>query len=401
MFSKIAHHSRSVLQQAPRLPLSCARAFVMSWKPQAVSAARVVPHPGVAIAGLSRNLSVATTGRSDSRDWPGMDGEGEAQRWSADAERVRQACLAGRGNRMASLARAYPCADQMGSGLATLTTQACMHMGLATLREELLEREAPGVVEGLRQLAIAPGDLVIDQDPAQPSLAVRLALEGIRTVVTLSSEARLQDVSDELVRYQSGRTAGLRRLRLDLHPSAPEPDHADSARTVARHLRAVGGPDLSAVPREARYKAVLSRSAFDFMELRDIHRTLRDAGRLLQAGGGLVFEFSHAAGWSEPAEPDGSQQRCIDFSQIAQAVQRAGLDLRHLHVAFRFVDNPSRAVIPARRVRPDRSGVIDLRLADAAARSGWEEIARQSSVAGRPVRISASGLFVKQGPTKG
>lgn len=267
--------------------------------------------------------------------------------------------------------------------------------------DDVLEADDLGVREGLRALKIGEGDVVAEHDPVNPALAARLALDGARSFITTSRPECLRAHAVELKSCQEGRPVAMRALGKDLKPRLPAQHYADCASQLAQRLTVVPGNGFAALPRDLRYKALISRNAFDFMELPDIQACVRDAGRLLQPGGGLVFQFAHKAGRQAPASVDARMNR-TGFGEIEGAVKDAGLSLRALCVEFTTTGWIKAPAIPVRRVLPDADGRISLRKAEAAVWSGWNEIFQFWGTACPPAQVDVSGLFVKDGkPAKG
>ncbi len=354
-------------------------------------------------AWLSRAVSVVSRPSFCERDWPlphdhwrsGPDTEAAGQSahpaWREAPARASYIFQAG--------AAQEPSPGDCDVAQTALTTRIAMVIGLERSKEDLLLAQGPGVAAGLRDLAVVPGDAVAEQQPATPGLAVRFALEGAQTYVVMAHPARLAEVKDELDRYRDGRCLGVRSMTLDFKRRWPESHYTEGARTVAEHLSVLRGLDFSALPDGIRFKALISRGVFEYMDLPRIAATLRSAGQVLHPGGGLVFEFPHAASQLLVTRGQVTLSR-IGFHQIEGPLRDAGLRLRSLFVTFRDAHQSATCLIATRRVLPDADGAIDLHKADAAAWSGWDEIVQQRESQDRPVRIEVSGLFVKQGQTK-
>lgn len=355
-------------------------------------------------ARLARHFSSGDSGAVASRDWPGGPHEwdgGESLRregWTA-----RHAAMQAPAS-PAELTHAREAhASRTGEGdaprVAQLTIQVGMVMGMERSHEQILHADGAGVGQGLRDLAIRPGDAVAEHDPRLPGLAARMALDGARAFLTLPRSLTLRDYQECLGLLREGQTFPVRAVGVDRKPVYPQAFYEESARIVARQLTVLPGTGFGALPQDVRFKALIARGAFDSLDPPAIRGAIEDAGRLLQPGGGLVFEFAHEAGRPVPAR-EGSRGASLGFREIAPAVERAGLGLRSLYVTFRLADDPGQPIIPTRRVLPDVDGRIDLSKADAAAMSGWNEMAAIDSLQGRPVRIDVSGLLVKEGKAK-
>lgn len=404
MFSKVAGHLACAFQTPPGAslaqPLAATAARRLApanalWRTVAAGAQR----HDTAMAVRARSVSFMAAPPARQRDWPATsDVDDGIEEISTAGTLARRAAVDATPTRAAVHQVREAHAVMRGQGIdpsvSAAITSMCMTMGLERSLDELLATEAPGVAAGLRRLAIAPGDAVGEHDPADPGLAVRLALEGAHTFVALSYPTRYHEISRELDRYRGGTPTGMRQLANDLQPLRPQRHYEQASAEVGRHLRLVQGGGFGALPRESDYKALLSRGVFQYLDALGIDSAVRSAGRMLQPGGGLVFDFAHAAGQPAPAHA-GVQLNKIQFSQIEDAVESAGLQLRCLYVTFRSADNPAHQVIPTRRVLTNKAGRIGLCRADAAAWSGWNEIYRQPRLHGQPVLIDVSGLLVK------
>lgn len=410
MFNKIAGHAKSVFHSSSIARLS---------RPAAITAAQVAPArstrlssaPGLTRAGemassvRSRSASFlpmapTRTGATPLRDWPAASDPGE------DIEDITTAGTAARRaadqapREVAAKRETEELAFRTGIGIdpdySASVTGISMVFGLERSAGKLLENEGPGIAAGLRELDIQPGDAVAELNPTEPGLAVRLALDGARTYLALSFPNRHREISAELQRYADGKTYPLRTRVPDADP-LPAAHYHEGARKVASQLTAVKATSFRALPQDIPYKALITRGALEILDREAIEATFRDAARLLQPGGGLVFEFAHAAG--TPSHPKARVKlNKIEFRQLDEAARRSGLALKCLNVRFRLAESPQVHVIPARRVPGDTEGVVDLRKADAAAWTGWNEIARLDGHPAQPVLVDVSGVFVKQAP---
>lgn len=400
MLSTMSGLATSALHRPCPTPLSRLAAPAVARLAPSAPAQPLMAQRLAATSVISRHLSLRASAEPQVRDWPAAgeaaDGAGGL---GPSGKLAWQAALHARPSReeihQAREIHARRTGQGIHPGLSALTTRVGMAMALESSRDDLVAGEGPGVAAGLRDLAIGPGDAIAEQDPLLPSLGVRLALDGARAFITVSHPARLREVTDELERYRQGRPLGLRTVGLDFKPLLSQAHFVDRARAVSRQLLVLPGPGFGILPLHLRFKALVARSAFDYLDRPRIQTAVRDAGRCLQPGGGLVFEFAHAAGRAVPASA-GVALGQISFREIEDALRQADLCLRSLYVTYHLAGDPDRPVIPTRRVRSDADGRIPLQKADAAAWSGWDEIARHADLQGRPVRIQASGLFVKQ-----
>lgn len=404
MFSTLANHVRSVVRSPSAMQWSRPVALTALRLPVARIQGGMASRIGGAHTFSARWMAGAPAG-GRLRPWPAPEDAWDgAQQISPDGARACRAALETRLSRQAIDEARRKHAYRTGSGidpeLSLRATRIGMAMGLERSLQRVTHDDGPGVAAGLHALAIGPGDSVLEHDPDLPSLAVRMALDGADVYLALSHPARLREVNAEMDRYRRGDAPSIRTLRPDMKPLWPDEHYTEGARTVARRLTVVPGPGVDAVPEDVRLKALITRGAFDCLALPAIDATVRGLGRRLAPGGGLVFEFAHAASRPVPAVPGGGLGR-IRFRDIAQALRDAGLDLQCLYVSFRIAGDPQRAVLAARRVLPDADGRISLTKADAAAWSGWNEISGQHDMQGRPLRVNVSGLFVKQGQAKG
>jgi len=405
MFSRVAHHARSVVPHGAVVPLPRATALAAASRLphgslSASSSSSLVPR-AAAGASVSRQLSSGALQAGTSRDWPA---EGDA--WDGQAA-VTPAGLAARQAMLhlpASQAELQEAQNdhfcRTGIGVkpeqSELTTRIGMLMSIERPLRVLLEGFGPGVAQGLQALQLGPGDVVAEHAPNFPSLAVRLALDGVTAYLTVPWPHRLREVRDELARYSQGQPLAMRTLSKDLKPMRPNEYYPAAARRAASHLTALPGTGFESLPEGVKCKALISRRAFDYLDFHAADATVREAGRRLLPGGGLVFEFSHTAGRPVPASA-GVRMNRVGFRDLEDAAQEAGLSLRHLHVAFLQPGTQGAEAIPARRVLQDADGRIDLRKADAAAWSGWDEICQRIDLRNMPVSVEVSGLFVKEG----
>lgn len=403
MFSKVAGHLACAFQTPAGAALS---------QPVAVAARRLAPashlwrtvaagadRHDATLAVRSRSVSFMPSAPVRQRDWPtASDVDDGIEEITTAGTIARRAALDAAPTRAAVHQVREAHAVMSGQGIdpsvSAAITNMCMTMGLERSLDELLAQEAPGIAAGLRQLGIVPGDAVGEHDPKDPGLAVCLALDRVHTYLAQAYPSRYHEISRELGRYRDGTPTGMRQMGNDLHPLRPQQHYAQAASEAARHLRVVQGAGFDSLPKEVAYKALVSRGVFQYLDTQGIDRAVRSAGRLLQAGGGLVFDFAHAAGQPAPANA-AVRLNPIEFRQIEDAIEDAGLQLRCLYVTFRSADNPAQQVIPTRRVVTNRAGRIGLCRADAAAWSGWNEICRHSRLNGKPVLVDVSGLLVK------
>lgn len=405
MLSTIANHARSLAYRAPTGPI--ARVL-----PLMVTRTQAGVHPPAtqglrpgATSTLSRQLWSGAPSPDHSREWPAdRDAwDGQVAITPAGLE-ARQASLVRPASpqeiRVARDDHACRTGAGVAPGLSALTTRIGMMLTAGSSTEELLERFGPGVAAGLRELEVGPGDAVAEHVPNLPALSVRLAMEGVKAFITVPYPARLREVHDELDRYREGKGFGVRTIGSDFKPLRSDAYLEELARKAAGNLVALPGSGFGELPKDVRFKALISRSAFDYLDFHAVDASVRDAGGKLQPGGGLVFEFSHSAGRPVPASA-GVRLNRIGFRDLEDAVEEAGLRLRHLHVTFRRTDDPGREVIPARRVLQDADGRISLRKADAAAWSGWDEICERIDLRDLPVNVEVSGLFLKDRPAGG
>lgn len=408
MFNKIAGHAKSAFQSAP---------VARQIQSAALTAARVAPgQRSVLVAsGAPRAWEVAPSVRSRSisslipnphakplRDWPAAGETGqEVETLTPAGTAARRAAL--EAPRLGAARRereelAFRSGVGIEPGFAAEVNGINMVKGLERSRGMLLKEESPGVAAGLRELAIAPGDAVGELDPLEPTLAVHLALQGARTGVVLSSPVRYRELTLELNRFEKGKTHPVRiMLPPDFKHMHPPEHYSDGARKVARQMSLVEGKGFGALPQDTGYKALIARGVFEYLDLRAVEAALDDAGRMLQPGGGLVFEFAHAAG--TPSHPQAPVKlNRIAFRQLDEAARRNGLALTCINVQFRAAERPDGDLIPPRRVAGDARGEVAPDTADAAALTGWNEIARLQAHKAQPVMVDVSGVYIKQGP---
>lgn len=407
MFNKIAGHAKSAFQSVP---------VARQVQSAGLTAARVAPgQRSVQVAcGAPRACEVAPSVRSRSisflfpnphakpvRDWPAAGETGqEIEALTTAGTAARRAALEAPRQWAAKREReelAFRSGVGIEPGYAAEVNGINMVKGLERSRDMLLKEESPGVAAGLRELAIAPGDAVGELDPLEPTLAVHLALEGARTGVVLSSPARHRELTLELKRFEKGKTHPVRiMLPPDFKHMHPPEHYSNGARKVARQMSLVEGKGFGALPQDTRYKALIARGVFEYLDLRAIEAALDDAGRMLQPGGGLVFEFAHAAG--TPSHPQAPVKlNRVAFRQLDEAARRNGLALKCINVQFRQAERPDGDLIPPRRVAGDARGEVAPDKADAAALTGWNEIARLQKHEAQPVMVDVSGVFIKQG----
>lgn len=401
MFSTIAGHVKSAFHGAPVARLA---------EPSALAVARVAPgrHTLLTSSGAprawdiapsvrSRSASFGVPGRPQPRDWPTA---GDVQRGTPEGIAAARAANRAPQDRAISREireRAFRTGEAIEPGYAATVTGMNMVFGLSRPTERLLSEDGPGVADGLRALAIAPGDAVAELDPDSPGLVVRLTLEGARTFLALSHPARHREVSAQLERFAQGTTDPVRELGPDFKPLHPPQYYADGARKVAQALTLVRGPGFGALPQGIPFKALIARGAFEYLDAQALEAALEEAGRILQPGGGLVFEFAHAAG--TPSHPQArTKLNRTTFRKLDEPARRAGLALQCINVRFRPASHPQQQLIAARRVQGDAQGHVDPTLADWAAYTGWNEIARLKDHEAQPVLIDVSGVFVKRAP---
>lgn len=409
MFSTVARHVRPVLQSqsvARAMQLAQPVTRTLTRLPSAASLAEIPARiSATSTSNLARALSTGAPKGDPARDWPaaGDAWDGVRQISPAGVGACRAALgtpLAREAVRAVQRERAYRTGEGIDPALSEQTTRIGMALGLDRTPERLTRDEGPGVAAGLQALAIGPGDGVAEHDPDLPGLSVRLAHDGARVGLALSHPARLREVSGELERFRDGKPMIVQTMGPDLKPVRTQEEFIEGARAAARQLTVVPGPGLRALPEDVRLKAVISRGAFDHLPLPAIQAVVREAGSRLQHGGGLVFDFTHAA--SRPVAPKASERMGrIRFRDIEEALRDAGLGLQSLYVTFRLADQACLQALPTRRVLADQDGRIPLHKADAAAWSGWDEFARQPGLAGRPLQVGVSGLFLKDGKAKG
>ncbi len=414
MFSHIAGHLKSAFHAPPVARLAqptmqgSARMAAITTVPLAPGAA--ARHLILSPSGIPRGSDVAPPLRARSasflppgvapppRDWPNLPQDAvqftpEARAATLDAARASR----GTAVRHEVRERAFRTGEGIEPGYAASVTAINMVFGLSRPAERLLAQDGPGVAAGLRTLAIAPGDRVAELDPDSPDLAVHLALQGSRAFLVLTHPARQREIGAELDRFAQGQTDPIRELSPDFKPLHPPEHYRDGARAVARHLSLVKGTGLGDLPYGTGFKALFARGVFEYLDTPAIEAALADAGRLLVPGGGLVFEFAHAAG--TPSHPQSPKRlNRVSFRQLDAAARRAGLGLQCVNVRFRVPDRPQQALIPTRRVREDAKGWVHPDLADTAAWTGWNEIARLDKHTPQPVLVDVSGVYVKQAP---
>ena len=410
MFNKIAVHAKSSFQSSSlgRLP-----------QPVTIAAARMLPlraglaGPPSLLAGGTPPPSVRSRSASfmpmpafpgrpatpSPRDWPSaQDRPEEIEEITTAGAAARRACEQAPRTLAAKLETrelAFRTGIGIEPGYSQDVTALSMLFGLERSVDTLLEHDGAGVAAGLQALALQPGDAVAELNPTEPGLAVRLALDGAQTYLALTFPNRLREISGELARFAEGKTCGVRTLVPGVEP-LPASHYREGARQVARRLVPVKAAGFDALPQDIPYKALIARGSLDLLDPAYAEGILRDAGRMLQPGGGLVFEFAHAAG--TPADPKAKVKLGkLEFRQLDEWARRSGLALRCMNVRFRLAESPQAHVIAPRRVAEASDGIIDLRRADAAAWTGWNEIARLKGHVAQPVLVDVSGVFVKTG----
>ncbi len=409
MIASITHRAMSVVQGGPAVRHSqpLALPVVRGLAPAASSSTRA-PRMDLAFPRV-RHSSSGAGPVVYFRDWPAaQDGWNGQWKMTPEGQAARQAMLqagASQGEvRRVRLEHMWRTGQGWPQELCATTMRTSMAIGLECTLAQLMLGQGPGLEQGLRTLAICAGDAVAEHEYDSPSLGVRLALDGAKVFITHSQPLRVKAVSDELERFKDGKSFPLRTVTPDGAFCFPHDHHPRAAREVARHLVSLPGhgPGFIGLPEGLRFKALISRNAFDCMDFHAVDAAVREAGCRLQPGGGLAFEFSHSAGRPTPASA-GVRLNRIGFRDIEDAAAQAGLGLRVLWITFRRADEPApgRDVIAARRVLPDPDGRIHPHKADAAAWSGWQAIAQQPGLKGLPLCIKASGLFLKEGKGKG
>lgn len=405
MFSRVAHQAKSMVQPAPVASLTRPVSLTAARLPASFhSSAAQTPRSGVTAA-FSQQLLSGALGIAVSRRWPREQDGWDGQRLISPAgQHARQAALdKPLSDETVGALRQWH-AHKTGHGVPPELTSRMVRIGMVKAidrpTEWALIDHGQGLVVGLRDLAIGPGDVVAEQEYDFPMLGVRLAMDGAKVFLTHSNAERTRMVDEELARYREGRTYPILKKGPDGKLAPSTADHSQAARHVARQLVAATGSAFDALPKDVGFKALISRCAFDVMDPRAVDASVRQAGRLLQPGGGLVFEFAHPASRMVPAE-GGLSLRTTGLREIEDAVNAAGLGLRRLFVNFRFVDENGTGLIIDRCVLPDEDGRINLHKADAAAWSGWDEVAGQIEWRGRPLHVFVSGLFLKDGKGRG
>lgn len=410
MLNKIAGQAKSAFHSS---------SFARMTQPAAIAASRVAPArsslPSASSIPHGSELSTSVRSRSASfmpmppglgrpvppspRDWPSVqDRPGDVEEISPAGTAARLAAAQAprdRANRREAIEMSFRTGAGIEPGYSQNVTGISMAFGLERSAEKLLEDEGAGVAAGLRELSLQPGDAVAELNPTEPGLAVRLAMDGARTWLLLSFPNRLSEVNKELERFAKGKTCGVRTFVPGVAP-LPDAHYREGARKVAGLLTPMKAASFSVLPQGVSYKALIARGVFELLDSSYADGLLRDAGRILEPGGGLVFEFAHAAGTSADPQSKVKLQR-LEFRQLDEAARQSGLALKCMNVRFRLAETPHEHVIPARRVVADADGIVDLRKADAAAWTGWNEIARVGNHKAQPVLVDVSGVFVKAG----
>lgn len=270
-----------------------------------------------------------------------------------------------------------------------------MLAGLEHELHDILRSEAPGIVDGLRRLALKRGDAVAEFDPGDLALPVNLALTGCQVTLLHSDMITSARLWDEVQAYQRGAPRGLPRQRPDGAPWLERAQYQARAREAARGLTVFPACDWQQVQGRGEWRALLSRGRLAFRDDSEAQEEIKAAARLLAPGGGLLFRMSHAAGEEDPGNAGWTRRR-IRMGELEDVARRQGLNLRCAHLTFDSPGVESGTLLAPRRVAPECNGWVDFHNVDAAAWEGWQALRQEAWVKEHPMTVEVSGMLERQ-----
>lgn len=279
--------------------------------------------------------------------------------------------------------------------LHTALLASSMLAGLEQPLSDIVAREAPGIVHGLRLLALKPGDAVAECDPGDLALPVHLAWSGCRVTLLHGDMLTGARLWDEVEAYARGTPRGMPRQRPDGEPWLSPGEYRERALEAASRLSVGQMRELPLLRGNGEWRALLSRGPMAFRISGEGVEDIRAASRLLAPGGGLLFRMPHAAGEREAGNA-GWTRRQHQMGELEDVARRHGLNLRCAHITFDSPGVQSGTLLAPRQVRPECQGWVDFHNVDAAAWDGWNELQRETRVREHPMTVEVSGMLERE-----
>lgn len=276
--------------------------------------------------------------------------------------------------------------------LQTALLASSMLAGLESSEPEILQREAPGIVHGLRLLELAPGDAVAECDPGDLALPVHLALRGCPVTVLHADMLTSARLWDEVEAYARGTPRGMPRQQPDGQPWLAPSEYRARAMDAGKRLCIQPLRDWSQLPRGDGWRALISRGRLAFREPEEATQEICQAARLLLPGGGLLFRLAHGAGEGEGANA-GWTRRQFQLGALEDVARSHGLNLRCAHITFDSPGVESGTLLAPRQVAPECNGWVSFHNVDAAAWEAWNALQKDTWVKHHPMTVEVSGML--------